>query len=164
MNTRFLPGMLAPRYHELAFGKRVVSATSRTCSTQASSASSVASMASRPLLRCIGCVGDPFDVLLDSQGHVGQHRRAARPGHDEHVRESGDLEAQVGDRARRPLVGQGEAVAAPNVDLQGAGHGVEAGGEDDGVEFVQVRSSRCRGPMRVIGVARADRRESRCRG
>ena len=57
-------------------------------------------------------VGDPVDVLLDRDGHVGQHRRAARPGDHEEVGESGGREPEVGGRAVGPLLRQGQAVAA----------------------------------------------------
>src|ERR671919_1263868 len=51
MNTRGLPGTLAPTYQELAVGNSVPLASSLTWSTQASSDSTVASMAPMPLAR-----------------------------------------------------------------------------------------------------------------
>jgi hypothetical protein len=51
MNTRGLPGTLAPIYQELQVERSEVPATSRTCATQLSSASFRASMRLRPLSR-----------------------------------------------------------------------------------------------------------------
>ena len=51
MNTRFFPGMLAPRYQEDAFEKRVSSASSAVWSLQAPSASAVGSMVVAPVAR-----------------------------------------------------------------------------------------------------------------
>ena len=48
MNTRGLPGMFAPTYHESASGNRVEYATSVTCAIQASSADGFASAAEYP--------------------------------------------------------------------------------------------------------------------
>ena len=57
-------------------------------------------------------------------------------------------EAEVGARAVGPLLAQRAAAAAADVDVeQRAGHGVEAGGEDDAVEL-------------VLGVARAHARRA----
>ena len=48
-------------------------------------------------------------------------------------------EPEVGGRAVGPLLLQGHAVPAGDVDAdQGAGHGVEAGGVDDGVELERL--------------------------
>src|SRR5712671_6033650 len=49
-------------------------------------------------------VGDPVDVLLDRDDHVAQHRRAARAGDHEHVREAGDGEPEIRVRPVAPLV------------------------------------------------------------
>ena len=51
MNTRGLPGTLAPRYHELHDGNSVKSAIVFTYATHASWASGVASMRRWPLSR-----------------------------------------------------------------------------------------------------------------
>ena len=82
-------------------------------------------------------IGDPVDVLLDGDHHVADHRRAAGPGDGEEVRKAGDGDAEVGARPVGPLFPQRAASPAADVDVeQGAGHGVEAGGEDDAVELV----------------------------
>ena len=55
---------------------------------------------------------------------------------DEHVGEARDHQAEVGERPAFPMLAQRRAVGRADVDLvQRAGHGVEAGGEDDGVEL-----------------------------
>src|ERR1044071_8665256 len=51
MNTRGLPGMLAPRYHESARMKSVGAATALTCSTHSASAPGSASMVHCPCAR-----------------------------------------------------------------------------------------------------------------
>src|ERR1700726_4375360 len=48
-------------------------------------------------------VADPLYVLLDRNRHVGQHRRAARPGDREQVREPGHGHAQARARSFAPL-------------------------------------------------------------
>ena len=74
-------------------------------------------------------------MLLDRDHHVRQHRRAARPGQREQVREAGGHQAKVGARAMRPFFLEREAAAAGDIDRhQGAGHRVEASGVDDRVE------------------------------
>src|SRR5690606_11139227 len=58
-------------------------------------------------------------------------------GEDEHVRETGDGQPQVGTWSRRPFLAQLPAVATADVDaIERAGHGVEAGGEDQHVHLV----------------------------
>jgi hypothetical protein len=82
-------------------------------------------------------IGDPVDVLLDGDHHVADHGRAARSGDGEEIRKAGDGDAEVGTRSVGPLVPQRAASPAADVDAeQGAGHGIEAGGEDDAVEVV----------------------------
>ena len=118
--------------------------TSLWWSTQSSSASGSGSIVSRPLLAQVAqAVGDPVDVLLDGHRHVAQHRRALRPGDHEQVREAVRGDAEVGARALGPLLLQGEPVPSADAELeQGAGHRVEAGGEDDDVHLVlRVRRS-----------------------
>ena len=51
MNTRGLPGMLAPRYQELQVGRMVGAAVSLTWATQASWASGRASIRRKPFPR-----------------------------------------------------------------------------------------------------------------
>src|SRR5690606_21981768 len=78
---------------------------------------------------------DPFDVLLDGRGHVRQHRRAARPGDGEQVGEARHLQAEVGPGPLGPVLRQRVPIAAGDVQSQKrAGHGIEAGGEHDGVD------------------------------
>ena len=87
----------------------------------------------------LDAVRNPVDVLFGTDDHVGQHRRAARPGHGEKVREPVHIEPEVGHRPGLPRLGQGLAVAAANVDpQQRTGHGIEPGGEDQHVELVVV--------------------------
>jgi hypothetical protein len=70
-------------------------------------------------------------VLLDRHQHVGQHRRAAGTGDGEQVRKPGDHQTKVCARPFRPIVSQTQAVAAADVDAKkGAGHGIEAGGQN----------------------------------
>ena len=121
MNTRALPGMFAPTYHELASGNSVASATSSTWATQPSSASGVASIVLELVLAQVAdAVRDPVDVLLDRADHVAQHRRAPRSGDEEHVREPGRREAEVRSRSVRPLLLQRPATATADVDAQAA--------------------------------------------
>ena len=82
-------------------------------------------------------IGDPVDVLLDGHHHVADHGGAAGPGDGEEVRKAGDGDPEVGARPVGPLLPQCAAASAADVDVeQGAGHGIEAGGEDDAVELV----------------------------
>ena len=68
MKTRGLPGMLAPVYQELAFGKRVELPTSLTCSTHLSSASEVGSAVWRSRVWS----GSPMGARV-TQGEVSDH-------------------------------------------------------------------------------------------
>ena len=89
--------------------------------------------------------------------HVAEHRRAARPGDDEQVGEAGDRQAEVGARAVRPLRRASDTPSRPRMSIveQRAGHGVEAGGEDDRVELVlAVRRAHAARRDLPIGVAR----------
>ena len=82
-------------------------------------------------------IGDPVDVLLDGDHHVADHGRAAGPGDGEEIGKAGDGDPEVGARSVGPLLPQRAAAPAADVDVeQGAGHGIEAGGEDDAVELV----------------------------
>ena len=51
----------------------------------------------------VDAVGDPIDVLLDRRQHVGDHRRAARPGDREQIGETGQRQAEIGARAVLPF-------------------------------------------------------------
>src|SRR5438874_19355 len=95
MNTRGLPGTLAPIYQELQVERSEAPATSRTCVTQFSSASACASMRLSPFSRQIpDAIGHPFNVLLDRREHVSEHRGAAGSGDREEVGEAGDADAE----------------------------------------------------------------------
>ena len=152
MKTRGLPGMLAPRYQECgACGSSVASAAALTSATHLSTASGRGFDALDAVARMCGdAVGDPLHVLLDRDRHVAQHRRAAGAGDGEQVRETRHLQAEIVARARCPGVRERQAVAAANVHAQQrAGHGVEAGGEDDDVQR-DTRPSRVRMPFGVM--------------
>ena len=87
----------------------------------------------------VDAVGDPVHVLLDRHHHVRQHRRAPRPGDHEQVGEPLAHQPEVGLGTVGPLVLDRPAPAAGDVDVHdGAGHGVEAGGEHDGVELERL--------------------------
>ena len=91
------------------------------------------------LAQVVEAVGDPVDVLLDRHHHVRQHRRAARAGDGEEVREADRGESEIGGGAVRPLLLQRHAVASGDVDRdEGAGHRVEPGGVHDGVELERL--------------------------
>ncbi len=80
MNTRGLPGTLAPRYHELlAIGSSVAAAASLTCSVQAAAASGFASMWWRPRSRMCAmqsaihcaCCSMATGMLVSTEGLPG---------------------------------------------------------------------------------------------
>ena len=78
MKTRGLPGMLAPRYQELARTKRVVSATSLTWATQDFLGLGIGFRRRHTSFAHPGYeVGDEVDVLLDADGHVAEDGGAA---------------------------------------------------------------------------------------
>ena len=83
-------------------------------------------------------VGHELHVLLDRDHHVAEHRGAAGAGDGEEVREAGERRGRGTSAARPPTSPARERpVAAADVDAQdGAGHGVEAAGEDEHVERV----------------------------
>ena len=92
MNTRGLPGTLAPMYQELACDMSVKSATSATCATQASCASSVSApccagraRAGAPMASVIQstCCSIDTTMLLNTDGLPGA-------GDEEQVGEAGD--------------------------------------------------------------------------
>src|SRR6476661_4843150 len=63
MNTRGLPGTLAPIYQELQVERSEPPATSRTCATQFSSASACASMRLSPSSRKYPMVLDTYTAM-----------------------------------------------------------------------------------------------------
>ena len=79
---------------------------------------------------------DPIRVLFDRHRHVRQHGRAAGPGDHEQVREISHGQSKICLRPVGPDVGQRFAVATGDRmhGHDGAGHGVEAGGEHDHVD------------------------------
>ncbi len=84
-------------------------------------------------------VRDPIAVLLDRHRHVREHRRASGARDGEEVREPDGHQAEVRGRAVHPLLLQREAVATGDVDRdQRAGHRIEAGRVDDGVELERL--------------------------
>ena len=84
-------------------------------------------------------VADPFDVVLDADDHVDEHRRAAGARDDEQVGEPFGHEPEVRARAVAPLVGNRHAAAAPDVDGEDRpGERVVAGRADERVEFVEA--------------------------
>ena len=103
MNTRGLPGTLAPRYQELqpADARIVPSASDQAWATQSAWASGTGSIVRYPSWReVVEAVRDPLHVLLDGYHHVREHRWAAGAGDGEQVRETRDLQPQ---HARRPV-------------------------------------------------------------
>ena len=80
--------------------------------------------------------GNPVHVLLDGDDHLRLHRRAARPGDGEEIREAGDQEAQVGPRSSCPLFLQPLAVHPTDVHVvERAGHCIESCRQDQRIEF-----------------------------
>src|SRR5690606_14911916 len=64
---------------------------------------------------------------------------AAWSDDDQHVGEARDADAQLRNRTVRPLFGQGHSATALDAGpKQRTGERVEAGGEDDDVELVQL--------------------------
>ena len=146
---RGLPGMFAPVYQDLAREiERGVGHLVDVCHPR--------------LLRLRGrldprrsrdcmceAIGDPVDVLLDGHHHVADHGRAAGPVMVKRFGKPAMAIAEVGARSLGPRLPQVPGRRPADVDVeQGAGHGIEAGGEDDAVELVLGR----RGPhtARVI--------------
>ena len=143
MNTRGLPGTLAPMYQELRLGEeRERRPPVDVLDPRRPGPRPSASIDGQPVGVEVGdAVGDPVDVLLDRHDHVGEHRRAARAGDREQVREAGGGQAEVGAGPGRPRVAQRTPSRPRDVGReQGAGHGVEAGGEHERVELVRRRS------------------------
>ena len=58
-------------------------------------------------------VADPLHVLLDRHRHVAEHRRAARPGDGEQVREIRNRESEIRLGSRLPRIGQRLTGPAP---------------------------------------------------
>ena len=81
-------------------------------------------------------IRNPFDVLLDGNRHVTENGRAARPRYHEHIWESRDLDAKICLGPVGPLFLERQTVPPTDIHLQEtACHRVEAGSEDDDVEF-----------------------------
>src|SRR5262245_40433875 len=96
-------------------------------------------------------VGDafsnPFDVLFDRYRHVRQYRGALRASDGEQVRVAGYSQAEVGLRAVLPLLRQRPSAAPLDAELlQGPGHRIEAGGDNNNVERVLLAA--CADPVR----------------
>ena len=138
MNTRGLPGMFAPTYHESASGNSVEYATSVTCAIHASSADGVASAVEYPcdpryttqsLIHSTCCSIDST-MLLNTDGDPG-------PVTMNMFGKPGGGHPQVRVRPGRPLLGQRDPADTPDVDPeQRPGDRVEPGREHDRVQLV----------------------------
>lgn len=83
---------------------------------------------------------DPVGLQLGTSGPVTERGRALWSIEEEEIREAGGCHTQVGPGAESPFGFEGLAVDAFDVDLgETAGDGIEAGGEDEDVEFVEAR-------------------------
>src|SRR5262249_4845311 len=81
-------------------------------------------------------VTDPINVLLNRNGHIGEHRRTTGSSDGKEVWKAGHHQAEICSRPICPLLTQREAVATSDVDGDDwAGHCVEPGGVNDGVEL-----------------------------
>ena len=79
---------------------------------------------------------DPIGLDLDTARTVAERRRRLGPVQEEHVGEVRDGDAQGGAGAALPVLGDGLAVCAADVELrEAAGDRVEAGREGDDVEL-----------------------------
>jgi hypothetical protein len=98
-------------------------------------------------------VGDPFDIMLDRDRHVGRERRIARAADRQQIGEAGKAHAEIGARPIRQPVGKCHAAAPDDVHrAERPGDGIIAGRKHDRVE-------------RIVRVAGADtgRRDGRDR-
>ena len=87
-------------------------------------------------------LGDPFNMLLDGDNHIGQDRRAAWAGDHEKVREVGHHKAQVGTWPCGPLLFEQALLAASNLHaLDGAGNSVKARGKHHRVQRIVAAGS-----------------------
>ena len=78
---------------------------------------------------------DPIDIVFDAARDIAKRRM--RPHQHEHVREAGDLHAEIGFQRPPPFLFQALAADAAQIDaVEAAGDCVEPGGVDDDVEFV----------------------------
>ena len=82
-------------------------------------------------------LGDPVNMLLNGDNHVGQHVRALRAGDEEDIRKPGRHQAEVGARTGRPFFRELLPALDRDVDVQQrAGDGVVAGRKDQRIELV----------------------------
>src|ERR1700719_2110477 len=134
MNTRGLPGTLAPIYQELQVERSEPPATSRTRATQFSSASACASMRLSPSSRKYPmqsathstCCSIDGSMLVSTEGLPGpvMVKRLGKP-------------AEIRLRALAPLLLERLPAGAADVDLQQRpGHRIEAGREHDRIDCV----------------------------
>ena len=85
--------------------------------------------------RGIQCLKDVVHLRLDDVDHAVVAEDRVRSVEQEQVGEAVGGQSQIGARALRPRLLELQAVTAADVHVDdGAGHGVEAGGVDDGVE------------------------------
>ena len=105
-------------------------------------------------LHVLQAVRNPLHMLLNGHDDVGQHRRAAGAGDKKEVRKTRCHQAQVSTRPRHPLVLQGLATLATNVNaIQRARYCVVASGKNDAVQ--RMESGCC---ANALGNNRYDRR------
>lgn len=82
---------------------------------------------------------DPLGLELRAAGSIAEGGRRLRAVQEEHVWEHGDRDAHAGPRAVLPVVGDGFACCAADVELcERTVAGVEVGGEDEDVEFFEA--------------------------
>ena len=155
MNMRGLPGMLAPRYQELQVRKTVRDAAALTCSTQAASAG-VAGLDGRVPVRVAGRRCNRRSSPRGARSTTMTLVKAEvlpGPAMLNRFGKAGDHQAQVVQRPGAPLVLDAQAAAAAQVQPHHrAGHGVEAGGQHQGVEFVAAAAG-----AQAAGVIALDR-------
>ena len=107
MNTRGLPGILAPTYQELQLGK-IVSVGDRIHMSYPRISFVISSLDRRQagLVEILDAFGDPVDVLLGGDDHVGQDRWASGAGDGEHVGEADNAKPEIGHRSPSPGLAQ----------------------------------------------------------
>ena len=78
-------------------------------------------------------------MLLDRDDHVAEHGRTAGAGDDEQIGEALAHQAEIGARTGSPFLVERPPAAAADIDLRHRpGHGIEAGGEHQRVEAVDL--------------------------